>query len=298
MAPVHWIGGKGNMTAKLLPLLPAGRIYVEPYCGAASMFWHLPKPRPVEVLNDLDGEIVNLFRVLQDRKKFSEFSHRLTWTPYAFDEYCKALKMKNGNGNGHSDVDRAWAFFVRQNQGFGGMATGPGSWGRAFNGPRDMAGTCGSWRSRMATLDWWHERLTRVQIDHKDALEIIQYWDGEDTVHYIDPPYVSDARVTKSVYANETDDAHHKKLVEVLLNLKGQAMLSGYDTPIYKPLEKAGWVVKKFQTVCHAAGRTRGSGLQGTGTCKDKVPRIEVAWIKRWEYVERQAKKLSLGRSV
>jgi len=91
-APVLWFGGKGKLARKIVPLLPRGRVYVEPFMGAASVFFHLPRPRPVEVLNDIDGELVNLFRVLQCPDTFRSFCHRVTWTPYARAEFIRALQ--------------------------------------------------------------------------------------------------------------------------------------------------------------------------------------------------------------
>jgi len=72
MAPFRWAGGKGNLATWIVQYVPAGQIYVEPFAGAASVLWRLPSPFPVEVLNDLDGDIVNLYRVLQDKGKFEE----------------------------------------------------------------------------------------------------------------------------------------------------------------------------------------------------------------------------------
>ena len=277
MAPFMWYGGKGNLARRLMPLLPAGRVYVEPYAGAASMFWHLRPPREVEVLNDLHEEIVNLFRVLQDAERFAALAHRLTWTPYSLAEFRRALAA----GTNGDEVDRAWAFFVRQNQGFSGIAETEGNWSRAFESSRGMAETAAIWRARLGLLDAWHERLTRVQIDCRDALEVIDYWDSADTVFYIDPPYAADSRVkgNRNVYVHEATDGHHEALVARLAGINGQAMLSGYATALYDPLVEAGWERHEFATACHAAGRVRGSKLRGTGAATEHAARTEVVWV-------------------
>lgn len=277
MAPFVWFGGKGNLAKKIIPLLPKAITYVEPYAGAASVFWHLPQPYPVEVLNDLDGRIVNLFRVLQDRAKFEELAHRLVWTPYARAEFRRARAILQDPDA--SDIDRAWAFFVVHNQGFSGLsANSDGDWGRSLGGTdRGMATTTNRWRGRLKLLAHWHDRLTRVQIDSTDALECIQYWDTPDTLFYIDPPYVLETRKGGG-YTHEADDQHHQALVRLLLNIQGKAVLSGYDHPTYKPLEDAGWHKKVIPTVSHAVGRVRGSGLLGKGAALAKVPRFEVIW--------------------
>lgn len=117
-APVRWYGGKGRMLAKLLPVVPEGGApYCEPYCGAASLFWRRP-PAPVEVLNDLNGDLVNLFRCIQDLALFEDLKHRLTWTLYSRAEFVRALEILASDEA--AGVTRAWAFFVAQNQGFAG----------------------------------------------------------------------------------------------------------------------------------------------------------------------------------
>jgi DNA adenine methylase len=274
MAPVFWYGGKGMIAKRHLPHLPHGRIYVEPYCGAASMFWHLPKPRPVEILNDLNKELINLFRCLQDPATFDELRHRLIWTPYSLDEFRHALQMPEDA----PAVDRAWAMFVRQNMGFAGKAKTPGDWGRHTKNTQTIKAALGS---RLSMLAKWHDRLSTVQLDSRDAREVIAYWDSPHTVFYIDPPYVKDTRKTLNVYQHETDDDHHQNLVKTLLQIKGQAMLSGYDTQLYAPLTDAGWETRKFNTSCHAAGRVRGSVLRGKNAATDHAARTEVIWIKR-----------------
>lgn len=276
-APVQWFGGKGNMLAKLLPLVPGGgKPYCEPYMGAASLFF-ARDPAPVEVLNDLDGDLVNLFRCFQDRETFEELRHRLMWTPYARDEFARALAILESDEQ--DPVTRAWAFFVAKNQGMGGSSKTAGSWGRVFISNGGMADTANKWLMRLSMLDAWRWRLMRAQIDRRDAIEVIRYWDAPDAVFYIDPPYHRDTRADKAVYAVEQDHAHHVRLVETLIALKGRAALSGYAHDVYRPLEEAGWRRIDFETACCAAVRWRGSGLQGNGAAMAKARRVESVWI-------------------
>jgi len=272
MAPFRWFGGKGHMAKKIIPHIPSGKVYVEPFAGAASLFWHR-KPHGVEVLNDLHEEIITLYRVLQDRERFDELYHRLIWTPYSLSEFKKARRNQD-----QSDVARAWAFFVRQNMGFSGKCECDGDWGRAFTECRGMAATASILRGRIKMLEWWHDRLSRVQLDNRCAIEVIQYWDSKDTVFYIDPPYVASTRKSGS-YEHECSDDFHSQLVELLLSLKGKFVLSGYDADVYKPLEPVCNRVE-FKTVCHAAAKTRGTGLQGKGSALKNQSRTEVLWIK------------------
>ena len=281
MAPFMWPGGKGAIAKWVVSHLPRNAtVYVEPYAGAASVLWHLPEPYPVEVLNDLDQRIVNLFRVLQDREKFEELQHRLVWTPYSRTEFVRALEILDA-WEEYDEVSRAWAFFVAQNQGFGGKANNDSDWGRVMNKiSRGMAGTAASWRSRLKSLTWWHDRLTRVQIDNRDALEVIRYWDTPETLFYLDPPYVLETRQGGELYRHEASMEHHEALVQTLLGIKGQAVLSGYDHPVYRPLEEAGWRKVSRETASHLAGRIRGSRLQGKGAALQHARRVECLWIK------------------
>jgi len=275
-SPFQWFGGKGNMIAKLMPLIPrGGQPYCEPYAGAASLFFSRD-PAPVEVLNDLDCRIVNLFRVMQNKYQFNELKHRIAWTPYARSEFARALDILNDGSD--DPVERAWAFFVSQNQGFGGAAKSIGSWGRTFISSGGMASTTNGWVMRQSMMDAWRWRLMRCQIDNRDALDVIRYWDNPNAVFYLDPPYHLDTRVSKNVYAIEQDHDHHAALVSLLMSVQGAVVLSGYDHPVYAPLAESGWEVIRFDTACHAAGRTRNSGLQGAGSLLKKVPRTEVVW--------------------
>jgi len=278
MAPFQWAGGKGILARWIIQYVPSGRVYVEPFAGAASVLWHLPKPFSVEVLNDLDDDIVNLYRVLQDKTKFEELAHRLIFTPYARTEFVRALQtLKDSNA---SDIDRAWAFFVKQNQGFGGKARNQGDWGRKINTvSNNMASSTSQWRSHLKLLSFWHGRLSRVQIDYVDGITCIKYWDTPETVFYIDPPYVLDTRKTRSLYKNEPDLAYHERLVDTILAAKGKVILSCYDHPVYAPLTEAGWRKLTKATNAYMASRIRGSKLQGRGAARTHVPRTETLYL-------------------
>jgi len=280
MAPCKWFGGKGNLARWIVRHLPRDgvQVYCEPYAGMASVLWHLPDPYPVEVLNDLDKRIVNLFRVLQDEEQFQRLVHRLIWTPYARDEFVRALDMLE-RWDEIDTIDRAWAFFVAQNMAVSGTPNTAGNWSRALISAREMAETANKWRGRMKLLTWWHDRLTRVQIDCREALDVIRYWDRDDALFYVDPPYVHNTRKDKRVYAYEQDDAHHEALVDMLLGIRGRAVVSGYDHPIYRRLEAAGWRRVERETAAWAAGRVRGSKLLGDGAAKRHARRVEVLWL-------------------
>jgi DNA adenine methylase len=110
-----WYGGKGKLFRKILPYLTTPhKIYVEAYGGGASILLNKP-PSPIEVLNDIDSKVVNIFRVVQDEANFKELKHRLEWTLYSRAEFVKAVDILQ-NETITDPVLRAWAFFVAQNQ--------------------------------------------------------------------------------------------------------------------------------------------------------------------------------------
>lgn len=259
--------------------------------GGASLFF-ARDPAPVEVLNDLDGDLVNLFRCLQDRSRYEELRHMLQHTLYSRAEFGRAIETIKGAET--DPVRRAWAFFVARNQGMSGIALTVGNWGRTFDSRDGMAMTTKKWTTRLSMLDEFHERLMRVQIDNRDGIEVIRYWDSPDTVFYVDPPYHSETRVTLDAYAHEPDDEHHRALVSTIIECAGAVVLSGYAHESYRPLEECGWRRVDFETSCYAAGRTRNSGLQGDGAATEKVKRVESVWINRRadEMAERQGKRI------
>lgn len=272
--PVTWYGGKGSMAAKIVPFIDVGLPrYVEPFCGGASIFF-AKQPAAHEVLNDLDGEVVNLFRVLQSPVLARLLVERLAATPYSRAEFARALAVDGDAGA----VDRAWAFFTRQNQGFGGRAGTVGNWGIGFRSYNRLPDQISKWRMRVLRLPLQAERLSRAFIDNRDAVACLRHWDTPETLHYVDPPYVHSTRKAKDEYAHEMTDADHVRLLDCLRELQGVVVLSGYSTPLYDEA-LAGWRRLDFKTACHAAGRTRGSKLRGKGAALRHVARVECVWL-------------------
>ena len=262
-APFQWFGGKGILKSKLLPLIPGGGApYCEPFAGAASIFF-ARKPAPVEILNDLDGDIVNFFRVMQDAQQFRELRRRLLWTPYARDEFLRAVEALNDPDA--PAIDRAWAFFVGQNQGFAGkLAKNAKRADWSVHIARKAA-----WPSLVKKLELFRERLLGCQIDNDDAIRVISRYDRDDAVFYVDPPYVISTRKMRN-YASELDDAYHVALIDTLLNVRGSVVLSGYDHEIYHRLDDAGWVRTEFKVV---------SSVPNSARAFDGRPsRAEVVW--------------------
>lgn len=234
---LRWAGGKGKQLADLLPLIPPGRIYVEPFGGGASVL--LNKERtPVEVYNDLDSALVGLFEVVRGEGSFEEFRRLLDYTPYSRAEFEQCLTFE-----GIADpVRRAVAFYTVINQSISGKRLARrGDWARGRND-----NLADRWRDRLEKLEWVHERIKHVQIECRDALDILEEWDTPDTVFYCDPPYILDTRSQRKYYAIEPGDDYHNRLVDVLLGVRGAVILSGYTHPIYRRLTGEGWWTDEY----------------------------------------------------
>lgn len=261
------------MTAKLLPLIPAHKIYVEPFGGGASLLF-AKKPSKVEVYNDMDSGLVNFFRILRDKEKFKKLHYLVSLTPFCREEYdfCRDTWEKCDD-----DVERAYRWFIVARMSFGGHFGH--SWGFSVTSSnRGMAGECSSWLSTIEHLPEIHNRLMRVQIEHKDYGNIFRTYDTPNTLFYCDPPYVPITR-RGGGYKHEMTVEDHERMVAVLLNTKGMVILSGYQNPIYEPLELSGWQRHDYETSCHAAGRTRGTGILGEGAGKRMQARTESVWV-------------------
>jgi len=271
-----WYGGKGVLFKKILEYLDVEHdVYVEPYCGGASIFFK-KKPSKIEVLNDIDKDIFNFFNVMKNKETYEKLIEMLEWTLYSREEFRRAIEICKQEVC-EDNVLRAWAFFVGQNMVFSGKdirQSGENNWSRSFK--RNKPAT---FRNKVLNLDWFAERLRNAFIDCIDGLECIKYWDTEKTLFYIDPPYIADTRKDKNVYKHETDIEHHRKLVDLVLGLKGSFVISGYEHDIYNKLLENGWQKVEISTSCFAAGRTRMSNLIGENAAEKYVARKEILYL-------------------
>jgi DNA adenine methylase len=271
-SPICWFGGKGNMVAKLLPLIPPHHIYCEVFGGGASLLC-AKEPSTVEVYNDIDSRLVNLFRVLRDREAFEELRRLVALTLHSREEF-KAAKDLPMEGN---EVEQAWRFFMLSRQSFSAKLT---SWGYGVgSNARGMAKLTSQWIGAIEMLPELHERWMRVQVENDGWQKVLERFDTPETFFYLDPPYVLRTRRGGKVYDHELSDADHKELVDVCLSLQGKVLLSGYGSDLYKPLAEAGWQSMEWRTACHAAGRTRLTGLKGAGAMTARQVRTEVVWM-------------------
>lgn len=230
-----WYGGKFNHLNWLLPLLPKATHYCEPFAGSAAVLLNR-EPAPVETYNDIDGEVVNFFRVLRDRQE--ELIREIGLTPFSREELRIAAEESIDD---LSELERARRFFVRARQVRTGLAqtASAGRWAHCkLTSRAGMAGAVSRWLGSVEGLSEIVQRLLRVQIENATAIEVIQRYDSEETLFYCDPPYPHDSRGDSYAYGYEMTDNHHRELAEVLASLKGKVALSGYRCGLLDKLYK------------------------------------------------------------
>jgi Site-specific DNA methylase len=220
-----WYGGKFSHLEWLLPLLPETHQYCEPFAGSAAVLLNR-KPSPVETYNDIDGEVVNFFRVLRDNK--DELIQKLSLTPFSREEFAIACEIDPNCDS----IEKARRFYVRARQVRTGLAQTAtlGRWANCKNTSRaGMSGVISRWLGGVEQLEDIATRLLRVQIENRPALEAIQLYDDEETLFYCDPPYIHSTRGDTNSYGYEMTDEDHIRLAEVLNNVRGKVAISNYE---------------------------------------------------------------------
>lgn len=231
-----YYGGKWRLAPWIIQHFPTHSAYVEPCGGAASVL--LQKPRsPLETYNDLDGLVVNFWRVLRDNP--NELIRKIRLTPWSRLEYDLSLEPCD------DPIESARRFWVLiQMSIVGSHGYHPGF--RIIKSAKHIHKHPDLFDKDLEGLNFAYKRLIGVQIENLDAIECIQKYDGQDTLIYFDPPYLAETRTQHTRYnleANEGD--FHTKAATVLLKAQGYVVISGYISDLYQNLyEQNGW--KRF----------------------------------------------------
>jgi len=250
-----WYGGKFNHLGWLLPLLPECRHYCEPFGGSAAVLLNRP-PSSVETYNDLDGEAVNFFRVLREDPE--GLKRALALTPFSREELFRAV-----NGSIEPDappLERARRFYIRARQARTGLAQTAtlGRWANCKATSRNgMSGAVSRWLGGVEALAEIAERLLRVQIENRPALDLIRLYDDAGTLFYCDPPYLHGSRGDSKAYEFEMTEADHIALAEALGSCLGMAAVSGYRSALMDEIYR-GWKRHDAPTkMCHSIKKPR-----------------------------------------
>lgn len=231
---LRYHGGKFLLAEWIISHFPRHKVYVEPFGGAASVL--LQKPRSyAEIYNDLDSEIVNLFVVV--REHGNQLANKLLLTPFSRDEFLNSYTPTDDK------IEQARRTVIRSFMGFGSATASGRKSGFRANSNRSGSTPAHDWNNYPKALQLIVDRLKGVVIENKDAKEVMISHDGNETLHYVDPPYVLNTRhkgAKTKCYNFEMSDAEHLDLLSFLKELNGYVVVSGYDNEIYND-ELRGW---------------------------------------------------------
>ncbi|ODS22502.1 hypothetical protein AB835_13760 [Candidatus Endobugula sertula] len=226
---IRYHGSKWRLAPWIISHLPEHKVYIEPFGGSAGVL--LRKPNSFhEVYNDLDKDLYNFFKVLQCNEKSGKLRQKLIETPFSREEFDLSYI--------HSDdpVEEARRLIVRSRFGFSSAATNRNyKTGCRATSIRATNTAAQDWYDLHNHVDFYQKRLKGVVIENRDAFSLIASSDSEKALFYIDPPYLHDTRHEGSerCYQHEIDNSQHEDLLQIILQLKGKVVLSGYNHDLY-----------------------------------------------------------------
>lgn len=234
-ALLKYPGSKWRIAEWIISHFPEHKVYCEPFFGSGAVFFN-KQPVYIETINDLDKNVVNLFRVCREHSE--ELARLIELTPFARDEFSACYERSN------DPIEQARRTIVRYHQSFGTSNSSRNSWKnvQTYGGPR-----CATmWNYLPAAIAECIERLKQAQIENIDAVELIRRYDDKNTLIYCDPPYLPSLR-KRSIYACEMNENKHIELLRVLKESHSMVVVSGYDSELYN-CELSGWNIDTIDT--------------------------------------------------
>lgn len=263
--PIKWHGGKHYLAKRIVDLMPPHTRYLEPFAGGLSVLLRKPCEGIAEWVNDTHRHLTNFWQVLQHDHLFEQFRRHVEAIPLSEQEFETAQSltkllgwhgnMKDGSMSSEAKVMRAAFFFVTMRQSRQGL-------GRDYCTPtrrtrRGMNEQVSAWLTAVDGLPDVHQRLRRVEVWNRPAIDAIKKLDGPDLLVYADPPYVHSTRSTTGEYAHEMTEWQHAELLDVLRGMEGKFILSGYRCELYdRDAESAGWRRVDFDLPNNASSKT------------------------------------------
>ncbi len=247
--PITYYGGKQTMLKHIIPLVPKHTLYTEVFAGGAALFFAKERSQ-VEVINDLNGELINFYKVVVHKFKelkakvdlllHSRAAHAHAWYVYQFPQFF-------------TEVERAWALFTLSKMGFAGQLSG--SFGFDKSECRHPKKVFYAKEAFNLTL---RERLECATIEQDDAFKVLVRYDTADAFHFIDPPYVGS---NMGHYVNMFNEQSLDLLLELCATLKGKFMLTMYpNEAIERAAKKHKWTIHRVSrqlTACKAESRRK-----------------------------------------
>jgi DNA adenine methylase len=225
-----WVGGKRILRNDIIARFPLHTIYIEAFAGGAWVYWG-KEPSKVEVINDINGDLINLYKVLQ--KNPDQFYDQIYYMLASRQQYYDVMNILEGNRENISDVERAVYFYFSIKNAFGGRYGGGFAFSRRVP-PRSAI--------RHETLVAVTERLSNTYIENLSYERLIKNYDHAGAFFYCDPPYV--VADGKNYYQFAFTEEDHKKLASTLMAMEGKFLLSYDDVPIVRDLYKGCKITK------------------------------------------------------
>jgi len=239
-AIMKYPGSKWSIAKWIISFFPEHHSYLEPFFGSGAVLFNKARSN-IETVNDLDGNVVNLFEWIKNDPE--RLSRAIYYTPYARQIYDEAFKTVPAD-----DFERAVNFYIRLNMGHGFRTTGEKvGWKNDVQG-RERAYASQDWVNLPGKIIEAAERLRGVQVENRPAVELIKRFNYSKVLIYCDPPYVLSTRHGKQ-YKKEMEDKEHEELLDALLQHQGPVLLSGYDNNLYNDILK-GWY--RQETTCYS----------------------------------------------
>ncbi len=223
----RYFGGKFSLASWIISHFPAHHLYCEGFGGAANVLLR-KTPATVEIFNDTNDEVINFFECLRNHE--TELIRLLDLTPYARQE------MNNARQPAEDKLERARRFYVLSSMSFNSSNVDYNS-GWKFNRTPESKKNEAKVFQKLSHLPLVKARLKDVQIEHDDIFKILERFDSKDALHYLDPPYMAEARCRQwrhTAYKNEFPKEKHEQLLDVANDLEGAVVISGYSTPLYE----------------------------------------------------------------
>lgn len=231
-------GSKWRIAKQIVELIPPHRSYLEPFFGSGAVLF-TKNSSPIETINDIDGDVVNLFRCVREHP--AELSRAVKLTPYSREVYEGSCRATDENDT----IEKALNFLIRCWQGYGYRTNQKVGWKSDIQG-RERAYALLEWCKLPERIIDTVDRLKCVQIENRQALDVIRRFNYENVFMYLDPPYILGSRAEKQKqYKNEMTDQDHEELLKELLSSKAKIMISGYESEMYDDYLQ-GWEKRTF----------------------------------------------------
>lgn len=241
-------GSKWNIAGQLVNMIPEHHSYVEPFFGSGAVLFN-KQVSDIETINDLDGDVVNVFKCIQEDSE--KLARLVMTTPYSRAVYDESYK----DTEKEEPFEKACRFLIRCWMGHGFRTNNHKvGWKNDVQGRERMYAMWNWYRLPLWIVDI-AERLRCVQVENRPAIEVIQRFDFENVFMYLDPPYLLKTRHQKQYMFEMTDD-DHEQLLHTILHSKAKIMISGYESNMYNDYLK-NWNKKTFASCAEHGGNRK-----------------------------------------